>query len=148
MTSRTPAIRPDALPRDVRRGLVESMFADSGSMVFGAVVTSLNGLLIALLTLSWTSAVATAAIVGVTVFRLGLIKEYRARERSRDVTDARWLERTYLLGVSAYLLCIGLLALTAFTASNDPFVLTLSCATAVIHALSIAVRNFAFPKWG
>jgi hypothetical protein len=114
MTRRNPTTRPDALPGDVRRGLVESLFADSGSMILGAVVTSLNGFLIAILTKSLASTAATAAIVGVTIVRLNLIKEYRAREQTGNNADVRWLERTYLLGAIAYLLCIGLLALAAF----------------------------------
>jgi hypothetical protein len=103
--------------------LVESLFADSKSMVMGAVMTALNGLLITFLAKSWTSAFATAAIVGVTAVRLNVLREYRSRGRADDAIDVWWLERTYLLGASAYLLCIGLLTFSAFAASNDAFVL-------------------------
>ena len=143
MIRRSPAIRPDVLPSDVRRVLVESAFADSKTMVLGAVMTCLSGLLIAILAKNWASAVATVAIVGVTGVRLNLIREYRSRVIANEVLDVRWLERTNLLGTTAYLLCIGLLTFSAFAASNDTFILTLACSTAIIHALSIAVRNFA-----
>ena len=55
----------------------------------------------------------------------------------------RWLERHYVVGMIAYLLSVGLLAVAAFTASDDAFVLTLAVSCAMTHALGIAVRNFA-----
>jgi diguanylate cyclase (GGDEF)-like protein len=144
MIRRSPAAaNSEALPEDVRRGLVESVFADSRTMFLGAVMTSISGLLIAALTKTWSSAVVTAMIVAIVVARLRLIQEYQSRSHTNDIADIRWLERTYVLGTSAYLLFIGALTFAAFAASNDAFVLTLAVSTAVTHALSIAVRNFA-----
>ena len=138
-----PAPRPDALPSDIRRGLIESMFADSRSLVYGGVITSLTGLLITYLTRNWASALATAAIIGVTAGRLRLTREYHSRLQTGELLDVDTLERAYLLGAGAYLLSIGFLTFTTFNTSNDAFVLVVACATAVFHALSIAVRNFA-----
>ncbi|HEY6735951.1 MAG TPA: EAL domain-containing protein, partial [Roseiarcus sp.] len=53
------------------------------------------------------------------------------------------LERHYVVGLIAYLLSVGLLAVAAFAASDDAFVLTLAVSCAMTHALGIAVRNFA-----
>ena len=143
MTKSSPRDLSDTLPDDVRRGLVESVFADSKTMVLGAIMTSLSGLLITILTRCWTPAAITAIIIGVTSIRLHLINGYQSRARTNTISEVRWLERTYLLGTSAYLLGIGLLTFSAFVVSDDPFVLTLACSSAITHALSIAVRNFA-----
>src|SRR6516165_5672087 len=143
MTAPSSANRLETLPHDVRRALVESAFADSKTMVLGAVMTCLSGFLISIVSNNLASAVATAAIVVVTAIRLTLIREFRLRAQTEESIDLRRLERTYLFGTSAYLLCIGLLTFSSFTGSNDTFILTLACSTAITHALSIAVRNFA-----
>ena len=70
---------------------------------------------------------------------------YRSTESERKRLFSRSSNASQnLLGTSAYLLCIGLLTFTAFAVSDDAFVLTMAASTAVTHALSIAVRNFAF----
>ena len=119
------------------------MFADFKSLVYGGVITSLSGLIITFLTRNWASAVATAAIIGVTAGRLKLTREYHARLQTGELVDVDTLERAYLLGTCAYLLSIGFLTFTTLYTSNDAFILISACSTAIIHALSIAVRNFA-----
>jgi diguanylate cyclase (GGDEF)-like protein len=138
-----PAPRSDALPSDVRRGLIESVFADFNSMVYGGVITGLTGVIITVLTWNWASAVATVAIVGVTAARLKLTRQYHSRLQTDELVDVDTLERSYLLGTCAFLLSIGFLAFAALHTTNDPFILIAACSTAIIHALSIAVRNFA-----
>jgi hypothetical protein len=127
----------------VRRGLIESVFADFNSMVYGGVITSLTGVIITFLTWNWASAAATVAIVGVTAARLKLTREYHSRLQTDELVDVDTLERSYLLGTCAFLLSIGFLAFAALHTTNDPFILIAACSTAIIHALSIAVRNFA-----
>ena len=112
-------------------------------MVYGGVITSLTGVLITFLTRNWASAVATVAIVGVTAARLKLTREYHSRLQTDEFLDVDTLERAYLLGTCAFLLSIGFLTFAAINATNDPFILVAACSTAIIHALSIAVRNFA-----
>ena len=56
--------------------------------------------------------------------------------------STRW-SSSYLLGTCAFLLSIEFLAFAALHTTNDPFILIAACSTAIIHALSIAVRNFA-----
>ena len=143
MNRRSPATASADLPCDVRRGLVEAVFADSRTMVLGAVMTSLSGVLVALLARAWASAIVTVILVAVVVVRLHLIRAHKSRAKTNDPGDLGWLERTNIFATSAYLLCIGLLTVTAFVVSDDAFVLTLTASTAVTHALSIAVRNFA-----
>ena len=143
MSRPSSAAASDSLPDEVRRGLVELLFADTRTMVLGAIITTISGFLVAYLTRTWAPAAVTAMMVGVVAVRLRLKREYGSRSHGDDRADLRWLEQTTVLGTSAYLLCVGLLTLTAFLVSDDAFILTLAVASAVTHALSIAVRNFA-----
>ena len=112
-------------------------------MVLGALATSVSALLIMALTRSAAPMAVSAVLFGVVAVRLYLIREYQSRSHTNDLADVRWLERSYVLSASSYLLSIGLLTLTAFAVSDDPFLLTLTASGAITHALSIAVRNFA-----
>jgi len=133
----------ESLSDEVRRDLVESVFADTQSMVLGAFMTIVNGLVIAAIAHSWPAVGASAMIALVVVARIRLKWMYQSRTRGNAFTDVRWLERHYVVGMIAYLLSVGLLAVAAFTASDDAFVLTLAVSCAMTHALGIAVRNFA-----
>src|ERR1700733_12996999 len=117
----------ESLSDEVRRDLVESVFADTQSMVLGAFMTIVNGLVIAAVARSWPAVGASAMIALVVVARIRLKWTYQSRTRGNAFTDVRWLERHYVVGMIAYLLSVGLLAV--------------SCA--MTHALGIAVRNFA-----
>ena len=134
---------PETLSNEVRRDLIELVFADSQTMVLGAIMTIVSGLIIAKLADSWLAVGASAMIALVVAVRIRLAWVYKARTRGNAFTDVRWLERNYVVGTTAYLLSVGLLAVAAFASSNDGFVLTLAVSSAVTHALSIAVRNFA-----
>jgi len=133
----------ESLSDEVRRDLVESVFADTQSMVLGAFMTIVNGLVIAVVAHSWPAVGASAMIALVVVARIRLKWIYQSRTRGSAFTDVRWLERHYVVGMIAYLLAVGLLAVAAFVASDDAFVLTLAVSCAMTHALGIAVRNFA-----
>src|SRR4029077_12298287 len=101
------------------------------------------GLVIAVVAHSWPAVGASAMIALVVVARIRLKWIYQSRIRGNAFTDVRWLERHYVVGMIAYLLSVGLLAVAAFAASDDAFVLTLAVSSAVTHAIGIAVRNFA-----
>ena len=133
----------ETLSNEVRRDLIELVFADSQTMVLGAIMTIFSGLIIATLAHSWPAVGASAMIALVVVVRIRLKWIYKSRTRGNAFTDVRWLERHYLVGMIAYLLSVGLLAVAAFAASNNSFVLILAVSSAVTHALSIAVRNYA-----
>ena len=133
----------ETLSNEVRRDLIELVFADSRTMVLGAIITIISGLIIAKLAHSWPAVGASAMIALVVLARIRLKWIYNSRARGSALTDVRWLERHYVAGMIAYLLSVGLLAVAAFAASDDAFVLTLAVCSAVTHALGIAVRNFA-----
>src|ERR1700733_11143754 len=136
----------ESLSDEVRRDLIESVFADTQSMVLGAFMTIVNGLVIAKLAHSWLAVAASVMIALVVVARIHLKWIYNSRARGSALTDVRWLERHYVAGMLAYLLSVGLLAVAAFAASDDAFVLTLAVSSAVTHAIGIAVRNFAIRR--
>ena len=133
----------EILSDEVRRDLIESVFADTQTMVLGAFMTIVNGLVIAAVAHSWPAVGASMMIALVVVARIRLKWIYQSRTRGNAFTDVRWLERHYVVGMIAYLLSVGLLAVAAFMASDDAFVLTLAVSCAMTHALGIAVRNFA-----
>ena len=133
----------ETLSDEVRRDLIESVFADSQTMVLGAIMTIVSGLIIAKVAHSWAAVGASAMIALVVLVRIRLKRIYNSRTGGNAFTDVRWLERNYVAGTTAYLLSVGLLTVAAFAASDDGFILTLAVSSAVTHALSIAVRNFA-----
>ncbi len=143
MSKRPTAVREDKLPDDMRFGLVESLFADTRSMVLGSVMTSLSGIVITILMHSWESGVASAAIVGVAAVRLCIVRAHGKQSQINYGAEVKRRELTSVLSVSAYLLCIGALAFYAFAGSSDAFVLVLALSVAVTNLVSIAVRNFA-----
>ena len=133
----------ETLSDEVRRDLIESVFADSQTMVLGAIMTIVSGLIIAKVAHSWAAVGASAMIALVVLVRIRLKRIYNSRTGGNAFTDVRWLERNYVAGTTAYLLSVGLLTVAAFAASDNGFILTLAVSSAVTHALSIAVRNFA-----
>ena len=143
MSRRPTAIRADELPDDMRFGLVESLFADTRSMVLGAVMTSLSGIVITILMHSWTSGIASVAMIVVTAMRLRLAKEHNKQLQINDGDRVKQREHNYVLGACLYLLCIGVVVFCVFAGSSDPFVLVLALSIAITNVLSIAVRNFA-----
>ena len=62
----------ESLSDEVRRDLVESVFADTQSMVLGAFMTIVNGLVIAVVAHSWPAVGASAMIALVVVARIRL----------------------------------------------------------------------------
>src|ERR1700748_3139573 len=97
---------PETLSNEVRRDLIESVFADSQTMVLGAVMTIFSGLIIAKLTHSWSAVGASAMIALVVAVRIRFKRVYKSRAGGNACADVRWLERNYVAGTTAYLLSI------------------------------------------
>src|ERR1700721_4370785 len=91
----------ESLSDEVRRDLVESVFADTQSMVLGAFMTIVNGLVIAVVAHSWPAGAAPAMIALVVVARIRLKGIYNSRTRGSAFTDVRWLGRNYAVGIVA-----------------------------------------------
>jgi diguanylate cyclase (GGDEF)-like protein len=143
MSQQRASVLANEIPDEMRRGLVNSLFADSQSMISGSVLTVLSGLVIAVQIRSWAAFLASIAAILVTLVRVSLVKTHQRRVRSQGEAEVARQERIYVLGASAYLLCIGALTICAFAGPTDAFVPVLALFVALTNALSIAVRNFA-----
>lgn len=146
MSRKTTAAQDGAPPDDVRYGLVESLFADTKSMMLGSLMTGLSGIVITVLTHSWAPGVATGAIAVVVALRLILVRDHDKSFKHLDAARLKRRERNYVLGATVYMLCVGALVISAFAESSDPFVLVLAVSAAITNAVSIAVRNFAIER--
>jgi diguanylate cyclase (GGDEF)-like protein len=145
--SKDSSLATDAnISEEIRRGLVNSLFADSRSLLPGLSATAACAFVGANLDHSWTAWAIGVATIIVVFVRLQLVHLHDASVRQgREIEIRRYerYERIYVLGATAYLLCNGMLACWAFTSSNNAFVLMLTLSVALMNALSIAVRNFA-----
>jgi diguanylate cyclase (GGDEF)-like protein len=142
--SKQPGSAADAdISEEIRRGLVNSLFADSRSILPGSTVTALCGFVGVYLTHSWIAWSISLTTTLVIFVRLQLVHLHDQRTRQdREIEISRY-ELIYVLGTTAYLLCNGALACWALTTSNAPFLLMLTLFVALMNALSIAVRSFA-----
>jgi diguanylate cyclase (GGDEF)-like protein len=135
---------PDAsISDEIRRGLVNALFADSRSMLPGSAVAAACAILCANLAQAWTPGFIGIATLVTTLVRLRLARLHDKRVRNRSEFEVGRFERIYVLGATAYMLCNGALAFWAFTASDDAFVLTLIFLVVLTNAISIAIRSFA-----
>jgi diguanylate cyclase (GGDEF)-like protein len=135
---------PDAsISDEIRRGLVNALFADSRSMLPGSAVAAACAILCANLAQAWTPGCIGIATLVTTLVRLRLARLHDKRVRNRSEFEVGRFERIYVLGATAYMLCNGALAFWAFTASDDAFVLTLIFLVVLTNAISIAIRSFA-----
>jgi diguanylate cyclase (GGDEF)-like protein len=131
------------ITEEMRRGLVNSLFADSRSMLPGSVVTTLCAFACAILAHAWIPWFIGLATLVVTCVRLRLSHLHEERDKWNGAVEIRRVERIYVLGATLYLFCNGALACWAFTATDDAFILTLTFLVALTNAISIAIRNFA-----
>lgn len=132
----------DVLPFEVRRRLIESSFADTRTTASGAAATALCGFLFAFLTHSEAPAAAAFLALSTIPVRLYLIREYQSSPLTDDPKQLRSIERGLILGGVSTLFCAGLLAVTTFRISDDPFVLSVSFAIVIVNLLAIAIRYF------
>jgi diguanylate cyclase (GGDEF)-like protein len=128
---------------EIRRGLVNSLFADSRSLVSGSVLSVTCGVICAYIAHSWIAWLIGAAMFVVTAIRLRLLQMHHNYVRQHGMIEALRYERAYVFGATAYLLCNGALVLWALEATDDRFLLLLTFFVALLNALSIALRNFA-----
>lgn len=134
---------PAASVEESRDGLVDSLFADSQTIIPGSVVTALACFLCAFLEHSVTAWSIGLVTILVTCVRLRLVHSRQARGAHPNGLETHQYERVYVFGATGYLLCNGAFACWAMTAASDSFVLMLALFVALTNALSIAVRNFA-----
>ncbi len=143
MSEETSSVTDASISEEIRRGLVNSLFVDSESMLPGSTVTAMSGIVGAVVVHSWTAWFIAVVTIIITFVRLHLVRLHSVRVSRGSEIDISRYERIYVLGAVAYLFCNGALACWAFTSSDNAFILTLTLFVAMMNALSIAVRNFA-----
>ena len=109
----------------------------------GIAGTGLFGFLFAFLTDSDVPAAVGLLALCTLPVRLHLIRKYQATLLTDDPKQLGWIERSLILGGVSSLLCAGLLAVTTYAISDDPFVLSVSFANVTLNLLAIAIRYFA-----
>ena len=131
-----------AISEEMSRGLIDSLFADSQTILPGSSVTILCALACAYIESSFTALAICVTTVFVLYIRLRLVHIYHKAQKQPNFEPADF-ERTYVLGAIAYLFCNGALAGSAFATTSNTFVLLLAFFVALTNALSVALRSFA-----
>lgn len=129
------------LDADVRRSLVESLYASPASLTIGAVTGVAVGL--AICTLSARGpilfVVATLCVVA-TIRIISAIFFHRQLQRGAAVASRNW-EVAYELGAWCYAGLLGLMAFVTLTGSPNPVTHMLSVSMATGYAGGISGRN-------
>ncbi len=109
MPKRIQGSRQDELPDDVRFGLVEALFADTKSMIVGAIITGMSGIVITAAMQSWATGLASAAIFVVTAIRMFLVRERNKKSQLAVSAEIERRARFYVLSTCAYTGCVGII---------------------------------------
>ena len=143
MSKRIQGARQDELPDDVRFGLVEALFADTKSMIVGAIITGMCGIVITAAMQSWAIGAASAAMFVVTAVRIFLVRQ---RNKKSQLTVGAEIERRalyYVVSTCVYTGCVGIIGFFVILYSSDPFVIVIMMTMAMTNIYGVAVRNFA-----
>jgi diguanylate cyclase (GGDEF)-like protein len=137
---------PEKLPDEIVRQLVGDLFGPIGSAIIGYLTAILVAGFITWRTQSLALAVATVAIILVSVWRLMLTLAFRHRDaRTRDVSDLRQWERLHFAGTSAFTACLGALSLIALAFTDDVVSHFMICAQAIGYTAAASQRNSSRP---
>ena len=147
MSKKSISVIDAEVSEEIRRGLVNSLFADSRSHVSGSVLSVTCGVICAYIAHSWTAWLIGAAMFVITAVRLRLVHMHHKHVRQHGMIEALRYERAYVFGATSYLLCNGALVLWALESTDDRFLLMLTFFVALLNALSIGLRNFAIRYW-
>ena len=146
MVRQLAALRAEdaALVEDVRRALVDSLYAPFASLVVGAF----SGAIIATTAALWSAdldlTLLAIAIGLVGAARIGCARWYLSRV-DRFQGDYRAWERAYALGAFAFASLIGVLAFVTVVRSDNIALQVVTSTTAIGYAAGIAGRNAGRP---
>ncbi|SCW87956.1 diguanylate cyclase/phosphodiesterase [Sphingobium faniae] len=126
---------------DVRRSLVETLYASPASLTIGAVTGIAVGIVISCLSQDPTIHAIVAAVCAVAVLRVvTAIFFHRQLVRGTAVATRLW-ELVYELGAWAYAGLLGLMSFATLVGSGNPVMHMLSVAMATGYAGGISGRN-------
>jgi signal transduction histidine kinase/CheY-like chemotaxis protein len=143
--ARVSGERRGGLELDVRRDLVNTLYASTKSLAAGALAGGAVTITIAVKSGLWslTLTAALVSILGLARIALGLV--YKAAKRDGRGGSPIW-ESMYQCGAAGYSGLLGLFAMLTLLLAHDPMLHMLATTTAIGYAAGIAGRNAGRPK--
>jgi len=133
------------LELEVRRDLVNTLYASTRSLLAGALAGGAITITIAVKSGLWPLGLAAALVSAVGVARLALSLAYKAVQRVDKGQGPIW-EGAYQFGAAAYSGLLGLFAMLTLLLAHEPMLHMLATTTAIGYAAGIAGRNAGRPK--
>jgi len=137
--------RRSDLELEVRRDLVNTLYASTRSLAAGALAGGAITITVAVKSGFWPLAVAAGLVSLVGCARIVLSVAYKAAERDGRVQGEIW-EGAYQLGAAGYSGLLGLFAMLTLLLVRDPMLHMLATTTAIGYAAGITGRNAGRPK--
>jgi len=132
------------LELEVRRDLVNTLYASTRSLAAGALAGSFVTFTIAVQAGGWPLTIAAALVSLLGVGRFALSLAYKARRRAGRGGGKIW-EHAYQFGAAGYSGLLGAFALLTLLTVRDPTLHMLATTTAIGYAAGIAGRNAGRP---
>jgi signal transduction histidine kinase/CheY-like chemotaxis protein len=144
-TRRPSSERRSDLERDVRKDLVNTLYASTRSFLAGALAGGAVTVTVAAKTGLWPLMVGAALVSLVSIARLALSLAYKAAQRAGRGGEDIW-EDAYKLGAASYSALLGLFTLLTLLLVHDPMLHLLATTTTIGYAAGIAGRNAGRPQ--
>ena len=121
------------------RLLSDAIYAGTGSLIIGAVITAGVAALCALIAESTAPLVISGITLVVASVRLAII-------RRRKWKTNKWDNILFTWSAGSYLFCAGALTYWAFIYNNETIIITLTMITYLVNVMGIGLRSFAVEK--
>jgi len=137
--------RRSDLELEVRRELVNTLYASTRSLAAGALAGAAITITVAVKSGFWPLAAAAGLVSLLGCARIALGVAYKASERRGRAQGEVW-ESAYQLGAAGYSGLLGLFAMLTLLLVRDPMLHMLATTTAIGYAAGITGRNAGRPK--
>ncbi len=135
-----------ALDEEVKRALVETLYASTSSLIIGAIVGTAVAAIVASQARDPWVTLCAAGIGLVAATRVASALAYHHLLKAADQPGASRWERIYELGAWSYSALLGLLAWLVLARHDDPDLHLVTTATAIGYAAGICGRNSGRPS--
>jgi len=142
---RLPGDPPSDLELDVRKDLVNTLYASTRSLAAGALAGAAVTITIAVKSGLWSLTIAAALVSLVGAARIALSIVYKSAKRDGRGGGPIW-EGAYQFGAASYSGLLGLFAMLTLLLAHDPTLHMLATTTAIGYAAGIAGRNAGRPN--
>jgi len=129
---------------EVRRNLVNTLFASTRSLVAGVAASSVISFAVATQAKLWPTTAIAYLILAAGSGRLALQLAFRAARRKGRGESQGW-ERAYQLGAAVFSGLLGLFAVLTLLMARDPRLHMLATAMAIGFSAGVAKRNAGRP---